>query len=150
MNETAWLADRFEENRAHLRAVAYRMLGSLTDADDAVQDAWVRASRSEAGEVQNMRGWLTTIVARVCLNTLRARNARPDGATGLHLPDPIIRPDGEAQPEEQAILADSVGLALLVVLDAVVVVRVDEDPVEVADLRRPLRVRRPAGPRTAE
>jgi RNA polymerase sigma-70 factor (ECF subfamily) len=117
MDETAWLADRFEENRAHLRAVAYRMLGSLTDADDAVQDAWVRASRSGAGEVRNLRGWLTTIVARVCLNILRARKARPDGATGLHLPDPIIRPDDETQPEEQAMLADSVGLALLVVLE---------------------------------
>ena len=117
MDESAWLAERFEEHRAHLRAVAYRMLGSLTDADDAVQDTWLRLSRSGAGEVENLGGWLTTIVARVCLNMLRARHVRREESFGLHLPDPIISPDGELQPEEEAVLADAVGLALLVVLD---------------------------------
>src|SRR5713101_4829645 len=118
MDENEWLADRFEEHRAHLRAVAYRMLGSLTDADDAVQDTWLRLSRSGAGEVKNLGAWLTTIVARVCLNILRSRNVRREESLGVHLPDPVIRPDGELQPEEEALLADSVGLALLVVLDA--------------------------------
>jgi RNA polymerase sigma factor (sigma-70 family) len=117
MDENEWLADRFEEHRAHLRAVAYRMLGSLTEADDAVQDAWLRLSRAGAGEVENLGGWLTTIVARVCLNMLRSRNVRRETSFGVHLPDPIISPDGEFQPEEAALLADSVGLALLVVLD---------------------------------
>src|SRR5919197_4066403 len=117
MDENAWLAKRFEEHRPHLRAVAYRMLGSLTDADDAVQDAWLRLSRSGAGEVENLGGWLTTIVARVCLNLLRSRNVRREESFGVHLPDPIISRDGELQPEEEAVLADSVGLALLVVLD---------------------------------
>ena len=117
MDENEWLAQRFEEHRAHLRAVAYRMLGSLTEADDAVQDAWLRLSRSGAGEVENLGGWLTTIVARVCLNMLRARNVRREDSLELHLPDPIISRDGELQPEEEAVLADSVGLALLVVLD---------------------------------
>src|SRR5438128_4942395 len=117
MDEHEWLADRFEEHRAHLRAVAYRMLGSLTEADDAVQDAWLRLSRSGAGEVKNLGGWLTTIVARVCLNMLRSRNVRREDSFGVHLPDPIISPDGELGPEEEALLADSVRLALLVVLD---------------------------------
>ncbi len=117
MDESAWLAERFEAHRTHLRAVAYRMLGSLTDADDAVQDTWLRLSRSGAGEVENLGGWLTTIVARVCLNMLRARNVRREESFGLRLPDPIISPDGELQPEEEALLTDAVGLALLVVLD---------------------------------
>ncbi len=117
MDENQWLADRFEEHRAHLRAVAYRMLGSLTEADDAVQDTWLRLSRSGAGEVDNLGGWLTTIVARVCLNMLRSRNLRREESLGVHLPDPLISPEGELQPEEEALLADSVGLALLVVLD---------------------------------
>jgi RNA polymerase sigma-70 factor (ECF subfamily) len=115
MDETEWLANRFEEHRAHMRAVAYRMLGSLTEADDAVQDAWLRVSRAGASEVENMGGWLTTIVARVCLNMLRSRNMRREDFFGL--PDPVIGPEGEPQPEEEALLADSVGLALLVVLD---------------------------------
>src|ERR671939_1048298 len=118
MDENAWLAERFEEHRPHLRAVAYRMLGSLTEAEDAVQDAWLRLSRSGAGEVENLGGWLTTVVARVCLNMLRARNVRREEAFEPHLPDPVISPDGELQPEEEALLADSVGLALLVVLDS--------------------------------
>ena len=117
MNENEWLADRFEEHRGHLRAVAYRMLGSLTEADDAVQDTWLRLSRAGADEVENLGGWLTTVVARVCLNMLRARNIRREESIEVHLPDPVVSPDGEAQPEEEALLADSVGLALLVVLD---------------------------------
>ncbi len=117
MNENEWLAERFEEYRAHLRAVAYRMLGSLTEADDAVQDTWLRLSRSGADEVENLGGWLTTIVARVCLNLLRSRNTRREDSFGVHVPDPVISVDGELQPEEEALLADSVGLALLVVLD---------------------------------
>src|SRR5689334_8768508 len=117
MNENEWLAERFEEHRSHLRGVAYRMLGSLTEADDAVQDAWLRLSRAGADEVENLRGWLTTIVARVCLNMLRARRARREESLELHLPDPIVSREGELQPEEEAVLADSVGLALLVVLD---------------------------------
>ena len=117
MEENEWLASRFEEHRAHLRAVAYRMLGSLTEADDAVQDTWLRLSRSSADEVENLGGWLTTIVARVCLNMLRSRNTRREDSFGVHVPDPVISADGELQPEEEALLADSVGLALLVVLD---------------------------------
>jgi RNA polymerase sigma-70 factor (ECF subfamily) len=117
VDEREWLADRFEEHRARLRAVAYRMLGSLSEADDAVQDAWLRLSRSGAGEVENLGGWLTTIVGRVCLNRLRSRNRRREEPLGVHVPDPLISPEGALQPEEEALLADSVGLALLVVLD---------------------------------
>src|SRR2546427_11264367 len=107
MDENEWLANRFEQHRAHLRAVAYRVLGSVTEADDAVQDTWLRLSRSGADEVENLGGWLTTIVARVCLNMLRSRNVRREESFGLQLPDPIIIPDGELQPEEEALLADS-------------------------------------------
>src|ERR687898_3440584 len=117
MDENEWLADRFEEHRSHLRAVAYRMLGSLTEADDAVQDTWLRLSRAGAGGVENLGGWLTTIVARVCLNMLRSRGTRREEPLGAHLPDPVISAEGELQPEDEALLADSVGLALLVVLD---------------------------------
>jgi len=112
-----WLADRFEEHRPHLRSVAYRMLGSLSEADDAVQDTWLRVSRAGTSEVENLGGWLTTIVARVCLNMLRARNARREQALDGHIPDPLISPDPRSQPEQEALLADSVSLALLVVLD---------------------------------
>ena len=112
-----WLADRFEEHRTHLRAVAYRMLGSLTEADDALQDAWLRVSRAGADDVDNLGGWLTTIVARVCLNMLRSRKVRREDSLEGHLPDPVISADGRLQPEDEALLADSVGLALLVVLD---------------------------------
>ena len=118
MDENDWLAERFEEQRTHLRAVAYRMLGSLTEADDAVQDAWVRVSRAETSDVENLGGWLTTIVARVCLNMLRSRNVRREESLEVHLPDPVISREGELRPEEEALLADSVGLALQVVLDA--------------------------------
>ena len=117
MDEHQWLADRFEEHRPRLRAVAYRMLGSLAEADDAVQDTWLRLSRAGAGEVENLGGWLTTVLARVCLNMLRSRTTRREEPLGVHLPDPVISPAGELQPEEEALLADSVGLALLVVLD---------------------------------
>jgi RNA polymerase sigma-70 factor (ECF subfamily) len=117
MDENEWLAERFEEQRPHLQSVAYRMLGSLTEADDAVQEAWLRLSRSRADEVENLGGWLTTVVARVCLNMLRARTVRREEAFDGHLPDPVVSRDGELQPEEEAVLADSVGLALLVVLD---------------------------------
>jgi RNA polymerase sigma factor (sigma-70 family) len=118
MDEHEWLADRFEEHRPHLRAVAYRMLGSLAEADDAVQDTWLRLSRAGADEVENLGGWLTTVVARVCLNMLRSRATRREEPLGPHLPDPVISPQGTLQPEEEALLADSVGLALLVVLDS--------------------------------
>lgn len=117
MDEKQWLAERFEEHRPHLRAVAYRMLGSLSEADDAVQDAWLRVSRAGAGEIQNLGGWLTTIVARISLNMLRSRRQRREELSG-HLPDPVISQDTEPQPEEEAVLVDSVGLALLVVLEA--------------------------------
>jgi RNA polymerase sigma factor (sigma-70 family) len=117
MDENEWLADRFEEYRPHLRAVADRMLGSLTDADDAVQDTWLRVSRADASQVENLGGWLTTICARICLNMLRARNTRREESLDAHLPDPLISPEGLPKPEEEALLADSVSLALLVVLD---------------------------------
>src|SRR5580658_7881898 len=117
MDENQWLADRFEEHRAHLRAVAYRMLGSLTEADDAVQDTWLRLSGAGADGVVNLRGWLTTVTARVCLNMLRSRNLRREEALGVHVPDPVLSADGQLQPEDEALLADSVGLALQVVLD---------------------------------
>jgi RNA polymerase sigma factor (sigma-70 family) len=117
MDEQEWLAQRFEQHRARLRAVAYRMLGSLSEADDAVQDAWLRLSRTDASEVEDLGAWLTTVVARVSLNLLRARNARRLEPLGPHVPDPIVdRADGN-DPEHQALLADSIGLALLVVLE---------------------------------
>jgi RNA polymerase sigma factor (sigma-70 family) len=118
MGENDWLAEGFEEQRAHLRAIAFRMLGSLTEADDAVQDTWLRVSRADTSVVENLGGWLTTIVARICLNMLRSRNVRREESLEAHLPDPVISPVGELGPEDEALLADSVGLALLVVLDA--------------------------------
>jgi RNA polymerase sigma factor (sigma-70 family) len=117
MEDPECLAKRFEEHRAHLRAVAYRMLGSLSDADDAVQDTWMRVSRAGTGEVANLGGWLTTIVARVCLNMLRSRTVRREESLEVRLPDPVISTEGNLQPEEEALLADSVGLALQIVLD---------------------------------
>jgi RNA polymerase sigma factor (sigma-70 family) len=115
-----WLTEGFEKNRGRLRAVAYRMLGSLAEADDAVQEAWLRVARADASEVDNLSAWLTTIVARVCLNALRSRNARREEPLDAHVPDPVItRADGPdaSNPEEQALMADSVGLALQVVLE---------------------------------
>lgn len=117
MDDNEWLAGRFEEHRPRLRAVAYRMLGSLAEADDAVQDTWLRLSRSGISGVDNLSGWLTTVVARVCLNMLRSRTYRREESLEVHLPDPLVTVAGQPQPEEQALLADSVGLALLVVLD---------------------------------
>ncbi|MGZ4178553.1 MAG: RNA polymerase sigma factor SigJ [Solirubrobacteraceae bacterium] len=117
MDEQEWLAQRFEEHRGHLRAVAYRMRGSLSEADDAVQDAWIRLSRVDAGEVENLGGWLTTVVARVCLNMLRSRQSRREEPFGPHVPEPIVDPVAGVDPEHEALLADSVGLALLVVLE---------------------------------
>jgi RNA polymerase sigma factor (sigma-70 family) len=117
MVEQAWLAERFEEHRPHLRAVAYRMLGSLSEADDAVQDAWLRLSRADTSDVENLGGWLTTVVARVSLNMLRSRKSRREDSLDVHVPDPIVsRADG-LDPEQHVLLADSVGLALLVVLE---------------------------------
>ncbi len=117
MDEKKWLADRFEERRPQLRAVAYRMLGSLTEADDAVQDAWERVNRAGTDEIENLNAWLTTIVARVSLNTLRSRNTRREDAVGVCVPDLIVSADGQVLPEDEALMADSVGLALQVVLD---------------------------------
>src|SRR4051812_41142922 len=117
MDEQEWLAGRFEEHRSHLRAVAYRMLGSLSEADDAVQEAWLRLSRSDADEVENLGGWLTTVVARISLNMLRSRKARREESTSLRVPDPIVDPADGTDPEHEALGAASVGLALLVVLE---------------------------------
>ena len=117
MAEREWLAEQFEANRRHLRAVAYRMLGSLAEADDAVQEAWLRLSRSDADEIENLRAWLTTVVGRVCLNMLRSRRSKREESLEFHLPDPIVSPEDETGPEDEALLADSVGLALLVVLE---------------------------------
>src|SRR5438045_6388083 len=117
MDERDWLAGQFEEHRTRLRAVAYRMLGSLSEADDAVQDAWLRLSRADTSEVENLHGWLTTIVARVALNMLRSRRTRREQPLDVHVPDPIIDPADGTDPEHEALLADSVGLALLIVLE---------------------------------
>ena len=117
MDESKWLADQFEQHRPHLRAVAYRMLGSLSEADDAVQDAWLRLSRSEASEIENLGGWLTTVVARVCLNMLRSRGSRREESLDVHVPDPIVSREDRIDPEQEALLADAVGLALHVVLE---------------------------------
>jgi RNA polymerase sigma factor (sigma-70 family) len=117
MDDRDWLAERFEEHRTHLRAVAYRMLGSLSEADDAVQEAWLRLSRTDADEIENLGGWLTTVVARVSLNMLRSRKVRGEQPIDVRLPDPIVDPADGTDPEHEALLADSVGLALLVVLE---------------------------------
>ena len=117
MDQQEWLAGQFEDQRPHLRAVAYRMLGSLAEADDAVQDAWLRLSRTDTSEVENLRAWLTTIVARVALNMLRSRRTRREQSLDVHVPDPIVDPADGTDPEHEALLADSVGLALLVVLE---------------------------------
>jgi len=116
MDEREWLAERFEEHRTRLRAVAYRMLGSLSEADDAVQEAWLRLNRTDANEIENLGGWLTTVVGRVSLNMLRSRRSRREQPLDVHVPEPIVdRADG-TDPEHEALLADSVGLALLIVL----------------------------------
>ncbi|GHJ49214.1 DNA-directed RNA polymerase sigma-70 factor [Catellatospora sp. TT07R-123] len=117
MDDEEFLARRFEQHRPQLRAVAYRMLGSLSEADDAVQEAWLRLSRSEAAEIDNLAAWLTTVVGRVSLNMLRARRTHPEEPLDVHVPDPVLSPPSGTDPEQQALLADAVGLALLVVLD---------------------------------
>ncbi|MDZ5447398.1 RNA polymerase sigma factor SigJ [Micromonospora sp. 4G57] len=117
MDEREFLSERFEEQRSRLRAVAYRMLGSTSEADDALQDAWLRVSRADTSEVENLGGWLTTVVARVCLNMLQARAHRREEPLDVRVPDPIISPESGVDPEREAVLADSVGLALLVVLE---------------------------------
>ena len=128
MDDQDWLAERFEANRAHLRGVAFRMLGSVTEADDAVQEAWIRLSRTDTSDVENLRAWLTTVVGRVCLNMLRSRKTRREPSLETHLPDPILSPESGVDPEQEALLGDSVGLALLVVARR-------------ADARRTCRVR---------
>jgi RNA polymerase sigma-70 factor, ECF subfamily len=117
VTERDWLAEQFEEHRARLRAVAYRMLGSVSEADDAVQEAWLRLSRSDARAIDNLGGWLTTVVARVSLNLLRSRKLRREEPIGVRIPELILDPVDETNPEHEALLADSVGLALLVVLE---------------------------------
>ena len=117
MEEHEWLTEGFEEHRTHLRTVAYRMLGSVSEADDAVQEAWLRLSRTDTSGVENMGGWLTTVVGRVCLNMLRSRQARREQPLDVHVPEPLVSREDGLDPEHEALLADSVGLALLVVLD---------------------------------
>jgi RNA polymerase sigma factor (sigma-70 family) len=118
VGEHEFLADRFEAHRDHLKAVAYRMLGSLSEADDAVQEAWLRLSRSDTSGVENLGGWLTTVVGRVCLDMLRSRTSRREDSLEAHLPDPIVSPADGIDPEHEALLAEGVGLALLVVLES--------------------------------
>src|SRR5688500_14154443 len=117
MDDQSWLTERFEENRPRLRGVAYRMLGSLSEAEDAVQEAWLRLNRTEAGTVENLRGWLTTVVSRVCLDMLRSRKSRREEPIGADVTEPSVVSGEGADPEGEAVLADSVGVALLVVLD---------------------------------
>jgi RNA polymerase sigma factor (sigma-70 family) len=117
VDEREYLAEQFEANRTHLRAVAYRMLGSVSEADDAVQESWLRLSRSDATEVENLPAWLTTVVARVCLDMLRSRKSRREEPLGPHVPEPVVSREDGVDPEHEALLADSVGLALLVVLE---------------------------------
>ncbi len=118
MEEREWLTEGFQQHRSHLRGVAYRMLGSVSEADDALQEAWLRTRDQDPGSVENMQAWLTTIVGRVCLNMLRARRARREQLSDVYVPDPVVSLDDSADPEQEALVADSVGLALLVVLDA--------------------------------
>jgi RNA polymerase sigma factor (sigma-70 family) len=118
MDERDWPTERFEQHRPHLRAVAYRMLGSVSETDDALQEAWLRIRRQDPGSVENMQAWLTTVVGRVCLNMLRSRRARREELVEARVPDPVVTFSDAVDPEQEALLADSVGLALLVVLDA--------------------------------
>jgi RNA polymerase sigma factor (sigma-70 family) len=117
MDESNWLAQRFEEDRGHMRGVAYRMLGSLSEADDAVQETWLRLNRSDTGDIQNLTAWLTTVVARVCLDMLRSRKSRAEESMEERVTEPVATKAAVSDPEQEALLADSVGLALLVVLD---------------------------------
>jgi RNA polymerase sigma factor (sigma-70 family) len=117
MDQHDWLAERFEAHRTHLRAVAFRILGSLSEADDAIQEAWLRLSRSDTSGVENLGGWLTTVVGRVCLDMLRSRKSRREDLFGAQVPEPIVNAEDETNPEHEVLLADSVGLAMLVVLE---------------------------------
>jgi RNA polymerase sigma factor (sigma-70 family) len=117
VDERDYLAEQFEAHRAHLRAVAYRMLGSVTEADDALQESWLRLSRSDPSRIENLGGWLTTVVGRVCLDMLRSRRSRREEPLGPHVPEPIVSREDGVDPEHEALLADSMGLALLVVLE---------------------------------
>jgi RNA polymerase sigma-70 factor (ECF subfamily) len=117
MNDQDWLAERFERHRTRLRAVSYRLLGSLSEADDAVQEAWLRLSSADTSQVDDLGAWLTTVVARICLNALRSRAARREEPIDSHVPDPIVSAVDTVDPEDEALIADSVGLALLIVLD---------------------------------
>jgi RNA polymerase sigma-70 factor (ECF subfamily) len=117
LQEREWLARRFEERRGRLHAVAYRMLGSVSEADDAVQETWIRLGQSDASAIENMDGWLTTVVARICLDVLKARKSRLEEPLDLRVPDPVVSSIGPCDPEQEVLLADSVGLALLVVLE---------------------------------
>jgi RNA polymerase sigma factor (sigma-70 family) len=117
MHETDWLAQQFEERRPRLTAVAYRMLGSASEADDAVQEAWLRLSRSDADSIENLASWLTTVLSRVCLTILQARRSRPEVPLGSDLPEPAASHTAGSDPEHEALLAESIGLALLIVLD---------------------------------
>ena len=117
MDERDYLAEQFEAHRTHLRAVAYRMLGSVSEADDALQESWIRLSRADAAGIENMGGWLTTVVGRVCLDMLRSRRSRREEPFSAHVPEPIVSREDRVDPEHEALLADSVGLALLVVLE---------------------------------
>ncbi len=116
--EREWLTERFQRHRSHLRGIAYRMLGSVSEADDALQEAWLRIRDQDPRSVENVQAWLTTIVGRVCLNMLRARRARREELSEVYVPGPVVSLEGSADPEQEALVADSVGLALLVVLDA--------------------------------
>jgi RNA polymerase sigma factor (sigma-70 family) len=129
MDESDWLTDRFEEHRSHLRGVAYRMLGSVSEADDALQEAWFRLHEHGPETIDNMQAWLTTVVGRVCLNMLRSRRRRHT-SWEVHVPDPVVVSDGIADPEQEMLVADSIGLALQVVLDSL-------NPAETAGLRTP-------------
>src|SRR5215470_10072911 len=117
MSDQDWLAERFEQNRGHLRAVAYRILGSLSEADDAIQETWLRLGRADSNTIENLGGWLTTVVARVCLDMLRSRSSRREESLDTEVAEPRAKDIAPPDPEQEAVLADSVGLALLVVLD---------------------------------
>jgi RNA polymerase sigma-70 factor (ECF subfamily) len=118
MDDKQWFADQFQAHRPHLRAVAYRMLGSVTEADDALQEAWIRTTRSDSTRINNINGWLTTLVGRVCIDILRTRQSRRENLTGTWLPEPLVSTNATVDPEHASLLADSVGLALLVVLES--------------------------------
>jgi RNA polymerase sigma factor (sigma-70 family) len=130
VDDRDWLAQRFEQDRTRLRAVAYRMLGSFAEADDAVQEAWLRLARSDADAIENLSGWLTTVVGRVCLDMLRSRRSRREEPLDVHVPDPVVEPIKASDPEQEAMLADSAGdfEALVNVLAPDIVVRADGDP----------------------